>query len=409
MTLTWTLAWRNLWRHSRRTWLTVGAMVLCNILLVAMISLQFGAYDMMVDNTLGAVTGHFQVQQRDYLKEQHMRQVVPDATALATRLAVISGVRAVSVRSEAFALAAGDERSFGIRVTGVQPAQEQAVSSLPGLVRRGRYLNDIDAAEVVIGARLAENLRVDLGEEVVLLGSGRDGSVAAGIVTVVGILESGLTDVDRALAAVPLGWFDDSFAMRGAAHSIVIRLDSLDLLDSLRPTLQGALPAGGDLALHDWTELQPGLEQAIRSDMFSAWFMYAVLIVLVALSVLNTQLMSVLERTREFGVMLALGLSPARLARLVGMETCLLGALGLLLGLVLGTALAWYLSIVGFSYPGMEEMSGRFNLPSRMYPEVSLVSTLWGPLTVFVGVLLAAIYPALQLFGLQPVAAMRAV
>ena len=177
----------------------------------------------------------------------------------------------------------------------------------------------------------------------------------------------------------------------------------------VQPQLRAALRDDGPLALRDWNALQPGLQQAIRSDMLSAWFMYAVLIVLVALSVLNTQLMSVLERTREFGVMLALGLGPGRLARLVGMETCLLGLIGLLIGLLLGTALAWYLSVVGFSYPGLEEMSHRFNLPGRMYPQVSLLSMLWGPLTVFAGVLLSAVYPALQLFRLQPVAAMHAV
>ena len=409
MNLTWVLAWRNLWRHSRRTWLTVGAMVLCNILLIALISLQFGSYDMMVDNTLGTLTGHLQVQHPGYLDEQRMRQTIDDAGELASQLRAQAGVAGVAVRSEAFALAAADERSFGIRITAVQPAREPQVSSLPGLVRRGRYLQDINAAEVVVGARLAENLKIDIGDELVLLGSGRDGSVAAGISTVIGILESGMTDVDRAFAAVPLAWFDETFAMRGGAHRIVLRLDSLEQLDSLQGSLAAALPKDAELALRDWKALQPGLQQAIRSDMQSAWFMYVVLILLVALSVLNTQLMSVLERTREFGVMLALGLSPGRLARLVGMETALLGLLGMLLGLMLGTLLAWYLSVVGFSYPGMEDMAERFNLPGRMYPQVSLLTTLWGPLTVYVGVLLASIYPALQLFRLQPVAAMRAV
>jgi len=137
--------------------------------------------------------------------------------------------------------------------------------------------------------------------------------------------------------------------------------------------------------------------------------MYGVLIVLVAFSVLNTQLMSVLERTREFGVMLALGMSPSSLARLVGMETLLMAGLGLVLGVLLGALLTGYLSVVGFTYPGMEEMAVKFNMSARMYPQVSILSLLWGPLTVFLGALLAAVYPALRLLRLQPVAAMRAV
>lgn len=409
MNLTWLMAWRNLWRHRRRSWLTVGAMVLCNILLVGLISLQLGTYSMMIDNVLGSVTGHIQLQHPDYLEDERVRQTVDDGAALAREMATIPGVAAAAPRSQAFALAAGDERSFGIRVTGVVPTGESSVSSLPGLVREGRYLRGNSDAEAVIGARLAENLKVSPGDELVLLGSGRDGSVAAAIATVVGIIESGFPDVDQALTQVPLGFFDDTFAMRGAVHSVVLRLDSLDDEAAVRQLIEARLPPDADIAVRPWRQLQPGLEQAIRSDMISAWFMYAVLIVLVALSVLNTQLMSVLERTREFGVMLALGLGPGRLARLVGMETCLLGLIGLVIGLLLGTALTVYFSVYGLTYPGMEEMAARFNLAERMYPEVSLLSTLWGPLTVFAGVMLAAIYPALQLFRLQPVAAMRAV
>jgi putative ABC transport system permease protein len=118
--------------------------------------------------------------------------------------------------------------------------------------------------------------------------------------------------------------------------------------------------------------------------------------------------MSVLERTREFGVMLALGMGPARLARLVAMETLLMSCLGLGLGILLGALLTVYLSYAGFSYPGMEEMAARFNMSERMYPQVSLLSLTWGPLTVFLGAMLAAVYPALRLFRLEPVAAMRA-
>jgi len=135
--------------------------------------------------------------------------------------------------------------------------------------------------------------------------------------------------------------------------------------------------------------------------------MYGVLIVLVAFSVLNTQLMSVLERTREFGLMLALGMRPQRLARLVAMETLLMASLGLALGVLAGAALTAYLSHAGITYPGMDEMAARFNMPARMYPEVSSLGLLAGPLLVFLGTLLAALYPALRLFRLQPVAAMR--
>jgi putative ABC transport system permease protein len=416
VSVTWLLAWRNLWRHRRRTWLTVAAMVFCNILLVFLISLQLGSYEMMIDNTLAVYTGHLQVQHRDYLQEQRMRQTVPGAAALAARLRRELGIATVAARGEAFALASSEERSFGIRLSGVETGFEPGVSTLPGLLREGRYLRDGKVAEIVIGSVLAENLKVAPGDELTFLGSGRDGSFAAGVATVVGIVHSGMAEVDSAMAQVPLGWFQEVFAMGDHGHAVVARLPSLEQVPAavarvaaLLGPLAGKGEEGGELVVLDWQALEPGLRQAITSDMASAWFTYAVLIVLVAFSVLNTQLMSVLERTREFGVMLALGLRPGRLARLVGMETALMAGLGLALGVLLGALLTWHLSRTGITYPGMAEMAARFNMPERMYPQVSPVSLLWGPLTVCLGALLAAVYPALRLFRLQPVAAMRAI
>jgi ABC-type lipoprotein release transport system permease subunit len=407
--VTWVLAWRNLWRHRRRTWLTVGAMVFSNILLIFLVSLQLGSYQMMIDGSLAAYTGHIQVQHRDYREEQHMYQGVQSVAGLAAQVRELPGIGAVAARAEAFALASSAERSFGILLTGVQPAFEPGVSTLPGKLREGRYLQGENAEEIVIGSVLADNLKVGTGDELTFLGSGRDGSFAAGVATVVGILDTGLEEVDRSMAQVPLAWFQQVFAMGDMGHSVVVRVPALDRVEVTAARLRALLAGRDDLVVLDWETLVPGLRQAIASDMASAWFTYSVLVVLVAFSVLNTQLMSVLERTREFGVMLALGMGPGRLARLVGMETLLLAALGLGLGLAGGGLLSWYLSHAGFVYPGVEEMMAKFMLAGRIYPEVSLISLLAGPLAVFAGALLAALYPALRLFRLQPVAAMRAV
>ena len=152
----------------------------------------------------------------------------------------------------------------------------------------------------------------------------------------------------------------------------------------------------------------PGLKQAIQADLSSAVFMYAILIVLVAFSVLNTQLMSVLERTKEFGIVLALGVSPGRLGRLVLIETTLMGTLGLVLGALLGGGLVFWCSLYGFSYPGLEEMAGQFNLPDRIYLHLSALGLLLGPSIVLGASLLATLYPMARLYRLEPVAAMRA-
>ncbi len=403
------MAWRNLWRHGRRTWLTVGAMVFSNSLLVFSISLQFGSYDMMIDNTLQSFSGHIQLQHPNYLDQPRMRYAVPRAGETAQRLRDELGLAAVSARAAGFALASSNNRSYGLQILGVDAEHEPLVSTLPGLVKQGRYLEPGAVEEIVIGAVLARNLKVGVGDELTFLGSGFDNSFAAGLVKVVGIFESGVPDLDRSVAEINLGYFQEVFAMRGYGHSIVIRAPHIDDVDRLMAQLS-ALPVNADgIALRHWDELQPGLRQAIQADMTSAWFMYIVLIVLVAFSVLNTQLMSVLERTREFGTIMALGLKPARLSRLVMIETGLMATLGLVLGIGIGALVTWYFSLSGFSYPGMEEMAVKFNLPDRMYPVISPLSLTLGPGIVAIGSLLAAIYPATRLYLLLPIEAMRAV
>jgi len=407
MNLTFKLAWRNLWRQPRRTWLTTGAMVFSNILLVFLISLQLGMYRMMIDNTLKAFTGHMQVQAPEYQDDKKMRLTVPGIESVAADIRAATGLESVGARAAAFSLASSEERSYGVQIFGVEPDYEPLVSSIPGLTNKGRYLQDIAAPEVVIGSLLAKNLRVDIGDEVTLLGSGKDGSFAAAVVTVVGIFDSGLAELDRSVIEMPLAYFQEVYSMGDSGHLISVNAPDLFLADVVQQQVEQALAGRDDVVVLDWDELQPGLQQAIQADLAGAWFMYGILIILVAFSVLNTQLMSVLERTREFGITMALGLTPGRLMRLIFLETALMGGLGLLLGALLGGALVVYFGVNGFTWSGMEEMAGKFNVPGRIYPSVSLAGLFIGPTIVFVGSLLAAIYPAVRLHWLHPVSAMR--
>ena len=282
------------------------------------------------------------------------------------------------------------------------------MSSIPGLIKEGRFLENDDEAGIVIGAVLARNLRVGVGDELTLLGSGRDGSFAAAVVDVVGIFESGIPDIDRNFAEMPLGLFQDVFFMEGAGHQLVISAATIEAAELQMPQVSASLPVDTELVVHDWDALQPGLKQAIQADMSSAFFMYGILVILVAFSVLNTQLMSVLERTHEFGIVMSLGLRPGRLGRLVMLETALMGLMGLVIGAITGTIFTTWVTVTGLSIPGMEEMAGKFNLPGRIYPQLSAIGLMLGPAIVLVSSVVATVYPALRLRWMEPVAAMRA-
>jgi ABC-type lipoprotein release transport system permease subunit len=385
----------------------MGAMVFSNVLLVFMMSLQFGMYGLMIDNALQIFTGHVQVQAPGFKDDQKMRQTVPEILPLANTIRAELNSEKVAARGWAFALASSEERSFGIGIYGVEPQFERQVSNLPGLITRGRYLDTIDAAEIVVGSVLARNLRVDVGDEITLLGSGLDGSFAAAVVDIVGVFDSGVNDIDRNIAEIPLGLFQDTFFMEGAGHQIVVVGDGLDAVPAIQSKLQNLLPAGSDSLVLDWDNLQPGLKQAIQADIGSSFFMYFILVILVSFSVLNTQLMSVLERTREFGIVMALGLRPGRLGRLVLLETAMMGLMGTILGVIVGALVTSFFTTRGLAFPGMDEMAARFNLPGRMYPEINTLTLLAGPAVVFTFTMLASIYPAVRLRWQNPVDAMR--
>ena len=158
----------------------------------------------------------------------------------------------------------------------------------------------------------------------------------------------------------------------------------------------------------DWDELMPGLRQAIRMDLVSGAIFYLILILVVAFSILNTFLMAILERTHEFGVMMAVGTRPDRLTRLVLTESAGMTLVGVGAGVVLGCLLTWYFQVHGIEIAGSSELLRQYGIPSRLYPRLSFMSASIGPLAVFVITLISALYPALKIRRLKPVEAMNA-
>ncbi len=409
MGITLRMAWRNLWRHSRRTWLTVSAIAFSAALLVFMIALQLGSYAMIINVTLRVFPGDIQVQHAGYNSRPKIRSTVPAADALAERIRQDTIAHSVAVRGYGFALASSRDRSYGVQVVGVQPQYEGGVSTIPGLVRNGRYLASSGKDEAVIGALLARNLRIKVGDELTLLGSAKDGSMAATVLPVVGIFQSGSPDIDRNMVEIPLATFRNVFSMGTDAHAIVIDASDIGQLPKLLNEVRSLLPQRANLVALPWQELVPGLEQLIRMDMASAWFTYLSLIIVVTFSILNTFLMAVLERTREFGLMLALGSSPLTIGRLILLESLLLTLIGLAVGVVLGAGVSWYFYVRGLTFPGMKELYAQYGLPGVLYPQISLLALFLGPAAILVFTSMAALYPALRIRRLRPVDAMQAI
>ena len=403
------MAWRNIWRNPRRTLLTISAIAFASLLLVFMLSFQFGSYEAMINASVKIHAGHLQIQAQGYQEKNSMRLVVPNPASIGSILENIQAVEAYTYRANAFSLVSSEKRTYGVMVTGIDPVKEATVSTLKKLIREGAYLAKNDDHQAMVGHLLAQNLRIGPGDELTLLGQGRDGSVAASVVTVKGIYQSGLDDFDRSSVHIPLKIFQDVYAMGDAVHQVVVVGKSLSSISSIRTSLTSSLPSGNlknPLIILDWEQLMPGLRQAIEIDLVSGLIFYVLLIIVVAFSILNTFLMAIFERTKEFGILKAIGTTPLRLTKLLLIESVTITLVGIVGGVILGIGITYYFQIHGIDFSGSSDLLSQFGISGRMYPKISLLSILIGPSLVLVITFLAALYPALKVRGLKPVEAL---
>lgn len=402
------IAWRNLWRNPRRTLLTTAALAFSSLVLIFMMSWQHGAYQAMISSAVNLQTGPLQVLAGGYQANPDIRKVIREPGALLARLDKMPGVRAAAPRAEAFALVSSPHRSQGVMIVAVDPAREPEVTTLGRTVREGAFLGSApDGA--VIGSRLARNLQVGIGGELVVIGQGYDGGSAAEVVHVTGILDTGQPELDRSLMLVVLSPFQDAFGLNGAVHRIVVEPADFGRLDEVRAALLAQLPRQDPpLTALAWDSLLPGLRQSILLDQMNGYVMYAILLVVVTFSIANTFLMAVLERIHEFGVLRAIGTTPGRLSAMLLLESAFLAGVGIALGILLGVALSLVVQHVGIPMREAGAIMKHYGLPDRLYTRLTWTAAFAGPAFVFAVTAAAALLPALRVRRLKLVAALNA-
>ncbi len=401
------LAWRNLWRQTRRTVLSLFSIAFACALMVFLLSFQMGVYGQMKESALRLFDGYAQIQPRGFLDDPDIRKTIGGVDALRHEALAVPGITAAAPRLNSFAILSNGGRSIGAMVVGVDPTDEAKVSSLSGRVREGRYLNGADSDAAVIGDALARNLGIGLNGRLTLLGSAADGSVAADVLRVTGIFHTAIPEIDRSMLEMPLARAQATFGLEGQAHTVALSGKGLssvvDAGDALR-----RLGARHNLALQDWGSLEPELRDSITLKYFTSSLFYITLVVVVTFIILNTLLMSVLERTREFGVLLAIGMRPSLIGGMVWLELVVLALTGAAIGIAIGVGAATWFEIHGIALPGLEKVLEQYGIPSRLYPELSPFTALAGPSVVFLAIAAGGIVPYLHVRKLQAARAMRA-
>ena len=397
------IAWRNLWRNRRRTWLTAGGVAFAVMLLTAALSLQSGSYATMIDTGTGLYHGHIQIQHEAYNDHPRLRNTVPNASLLLAELRERQAVAVVAPRLSAYALVSDDDRSFGAQLLGVDPEVEPRISSIARSVTRGRFIEG--GSEAFVGEALARNLGIEVGDEMITLGADREGGLAVLALEVVGLFATGIQELDRATLEIPIETFREAYGMGDEVHHIAIRLHRAADADLIAVQLNEELPAGLR-ALH-WRELLPELEQSIELDRVSSVFFYSILALLVLFSVVNTFIMTVYERTHEFGMLIAVGVRRWGIIGMLQLEALWMSLVGVVLGLVLVAPLLVWMIESGIPMGESAELMRQFHMPDRLYGGRNLLLMGSVPVALIVACQLAAMLPFQRVRRIVPADALR--
>ncbi|MEQ1568752.1 MAG: ABC transporter permease [Myxococcota bacterium] len=399
------IAWRNLWRHRRRTLITSVAMAVGVAMCMAVIAWSDGMYANLYRVLVLDRLGHVQVHHPDYPGRRSVHDTIDAALVAAVEAA--PGTRSVVPRVVGFALVGTEKKSNGAVVVGMDPAREASVAAR---IRAGRFLGPSPAAECTLGKTLAEDLGVGVGDTVVAVTQSADGSLGNALYTVVGLHVTGDAQHDRTGMFVHLADAQALLALPDRLHGLTVVTDDPEGLDPYAERLRTSI-GGPKVAVQTWTEASPQTAQLMGMSEFASVILIGVVFAAAAFGLLNTMMMSVFERTRELGVLVAIGLRPGRMIAMVVAESVLLAGLSTVIGLALGGALDAYLVLHGVDLSASLEngvsVAGAVIDPV-IYGIVKPGTVVEIVVSVFVVSVLASLWPAIRAARLEPVQAMRA-
>jgi ABC-type lipoprotein release transport system permease subunit len=400
-----TLAWRDLGRNRRRTLLTLTAVALGLALMIFMDGMITGIVADTLRNAIRLQTGHVQVRAEDYEDGRlslRWPELVTNPGAVAERARALPHVVAASPVLWAAGLLTTRDEATSLQVVGLDPASP-VFAPLAGAVTAGEFAADEDRDGLLIGQRLAANLGLDVGQRVGLDIVDGEGRLRNGTFTVRGLFATGIPSYDEGSVFLPLSRAQAFAGVGERASAVVMTLDSQDEA----PAVAAALAEPGRKVL-TWRELNEFLLVGYVSlAQTFYWILYGVVILIVAVVLANSLLMTVFERIRELGILAALGMRRRQIVAMVLVEAAVLGLMGIAVGLLLGLAVVLYVGQVGIGIGDASSTVQGFALGTRMYTHVSPVGMASLSAWTLAVIVLVSLYPAVFAARLEPADALH--
>jgi len=412
------LACRNLRRYLRRTLLTSLALVVGGALLMISIPLGDGTHEAWIESGVRMGSGHLSIQRPEFRASRKIEdRLGEDARARAEAALAAPGlqayVTAVSPQLAVSGLASSPLGARPIQIVGVAPEAEASFGILDEKAAEGRYLEPSDRLAAYVGAGLAEGLDLRLGSRLVLTAQDAAGEIAGQLVRVVGIFRTRVPEVDQSLVHVPLATAGAWLGTGAEVTQIAVLVGDSLQVELVRRALERALAGPierGDLSVAGWRESMPELDAAVKIDDFGNYLMNGILFTIIAVGIVNTVLMSVLYRHREFGVLQALGLTPAQTGTLVLVEGLVLTAFSGIAGIALGLLITWFFWRDGLDFSSLMSEEWSFSgvvMEPLVIPLFRFARVVQAALFLLLVGALASLYPAYRATRIDVTEAMK--
>jgi putative ABC transport system permease protein len=411
------LAWRNLWRNPRRTLIAMAAIGLGYAMLLFVACLMAGLRQQMIETGTGLVLSDVEVHAPSYYSDRPTHQTLggrngTDVSTLVAAIAADLRVQAASPRVYAYGLVSATHQSAGAQLLGVVPDQEQTITLLHTRMVKGSYLTGQMPKGVVMGDKLAAMIGVEVGSEIVLLTPAADGSTGNDLYTVAGMFHTGLDAMDRGLVLLSLASLQELLRLPpGRIHEVGIKLHDITAATTAAAALEVQLSKNFPVRVRAWPELAPELADYVQFNRRVTFILFFIFFLLAVMGIVNTMLMAIIERTRELGMLMAVGMRPIQVVGLIVAEAASLAGASLVLGAALGAPLLWYLQVHGLNLGGDRgavSLAGVAVGP-LWYGRQDFTTYTQAALGLAVTALVSALYPALRAARFRPTEALRKV
>lgn len=394
MTLYLRLAWRNIWRHRRRTVIIVLAMGLSLALMMWYDGLLDGFNQAIAGNAVRVLGGNIQVHAAGYREKVDSNPLLPlnDDSAVVRAALSQPGVIAASRRIQTGGLVSNREGAFPMNIIGIEPEAEAPVSLIAEHIVDGRYLEPTDQDSILIGQGLAEALSIEVGDRITMVGSDIHKQNRQRTMTVIGIYDVGIPAIEKANAYITLTEAQNLFGLRGQSTEVQITLKQVGTEAAVVAALTPLLPG---YEVESWEKNYPELGNAISRKSIVMDIFSVIIVMIAGIGILNLLLMAIYERTREIGLLGAMGLKPRQIAATFILEGAMIGFVGVVAGIVMGLGINLSLGQVGMDYSQFAGITEYMALISgRVYPTLGVDKLPWRATVVLVIAALAALIPA---------------